>query len=188
MYKRNSLIINGITKYRIIMAPVLLGFIYFKQYDLFKWLLALSFFTDLIDGYLARKFKVATIQGSRLDSLGDDLTVFVALIGMFVFKANFAREVFFILLILFFLLLVQTVFALVRYKKVTSFHTYLAKFSALLQGVFFITLFIVPEPSYFLFYLTAICTGIEVIEEIILVGLLPRWTANVKGIFWVLKK
>jgi cardiolipin synthase len=159
MNKRNSLFINGITKYRIIAAPVLLGFIYFKHYDIFKWMLALSFFTDLIDGYLARKFKVATIRGSRLDSLGDDLTVFVALIGMFIFKTDFAHEVFSILLILFFLLLTQTVFALVRYKKVTSFHTYLAKLAALLQGVFFITLFIESEPSYFLFYLTAIITG-----------------------------
>jgi hypothetical protein len=29
---------------------------------------------------------------------------------------------------------------------------------------------------------------LELIEEIILVGMLPQWQANVKGIYWTLKK
>ena len=188
MYKQSRYIVNGITWYRIIAAPILLVLIFTKQFDIFKWLLALSFFTDLIDGYLARKYKVVSILGSRLDSIGDDLTVFAAVIGLFVFESEFVRKEFLILIILLLLFVVQTTFALVRYKKISSFHTYLAKSAAILQGLFFILIFLLPEPLYFLFYVAAVVTGIELLEEIILVALLPRWEANVKGLFWVLKR
>lgn len=188
MYKQSRYIVNGITWYRIIAAPILLVLIFTKQFDIFKWLLALSFFTDLIDGYLARKYKVVSIMGSRLDSVGDDLTVFAATIGLFVFESEFVRKEFIILIILFSLFVVQTVLALVRYKKISSFHTYFAKLAAILQGLFFILIFLLPEPLYFLFYLAAVVTGIELLEEIILVVLLSQWEANVKGLFWVLKR
>jgi cardiolipin synthase len=188
MYKRSLYIVNGITWYRIIAAPILLVLIFTKQFDIFKWLLALSFFTDLIDGYLARKYKVVSIMGARLDSIGDDLTVFAAIIGLFVFESEFVRKEFWILITLLLLFVVQTIFALVRYKKISSFHTYLAKSAAILQGIFFILIFLLPEPLYFLFYVAAVVTGIELLEEIILVALLPQWEANVKGLFWVLKR
>lgn len=188
MNKWNRYIVNGITLYRIVAAPILLVLILTRQLDIFKWLLALSFFTDLIDGYLARKYKVVSILGSRLDSIGDDLTVLTAVIGLFVFKTEFAHKEFVILIMLFFLFAFQTLFALIRYRKISSFHTYLAKLAAILQGTFFILIFLLPEPLYFLFYAAAVLTGIELIEEIILVALLPRWEANVKGLFWVLKR
>jgi cardiolipin synthase len=188
MNKWNRYIVNGITLYRIVAAPILLVLILTRQLDIFKWLLALSFFTDLIDGYLARKYKVVSILGSRLDSIGDDLTVLTAVIGLFVFKAEFVYKEFVILIMLFFLFTFQTLFALIRYRKISSFHTYLAKLAAILQGTFFILIFLLQEPLYFLFYLGVVVTGIELMEEIILVALLPRWEANVKGLFWVLKR
>lgn len=188
MHKISSHIINGITLYRIIAGPILVVLVFTKQLDLFKWLLALSFFTDLIDGYLARKYKVVSIFGSRLDSIGDDLTVLAAAIGLFVFKSEFVHEEAVTLIILFSLFLLQTVFALIRYGKISSFHTYLAKSAAILQGTFFILIFLLLEPLCFLFYTAAVVTGIELIEEIILVALLPKWEANVKGLFWVLRR
>jgi len=45
-----------------------------------------------------------------------------------------------------------------------------------------------PEPVLPLFYAAVILTGLELIEEIIMVSLLPNWEANVKGLYWVLKK
>ena len=90
--KKSFYLINLITLYRLVAALVLVILIFNKKFDLFKWLLALSFFTDLIDGFLARKFKVSSILGSRLDSIADDSTVVAALIGLFVFKPDFIQE------------------------------------------------------------------------------------------------
>ena len=187
-HKQAWYIINGITLYRIIAAPFLLVLIFTGQDELFKWLLGLSFFTDMIDGFLARKYKVASIMGSRLDSIGDDLTVLVGIIALFVTKLEFIKEQKFIFLLLLVLFLVQTIYALTRYGKMTNFHTYLAKTAALLQGIFLLVTFFSDEPDLILFYAAAIITILELIEEIILVKILPNWETNVKGVYWVLKK
>lgn len=187
-HKQVWYVINSITFYRIIAAPFLLVFLFAKQYEVFKWLLGLSFFTDLIDGYLARKFQVTSILGTKLDSIGDDLTVLVGLIALFVLKLEFIKQHIIIFIILLALFLVQIAYGFIRYKKMTNFHTYLAKTAALLQGVFLILVLFTEEPSLILFYVAAIVTMLELTEEIILIRLLPKWQANVKGIYWVLKK
>ena len=186
-HKQVWYVINGITLYRVIAAPFLLVLLFTKQHEIFKWLLGVSFFTDMIDGYLARKFKVTSILGTKLDSIGDDLTVLVGLIALFVLKLEFIKQHIIILIILLALFLVQTTYAFIRYRKMTNFHTYLAKTAALLQGVFLILVFFTEEPSLILFYAATIVTMLELTEEIILVNSLPQWKANVKGIYWVLK-
>ncbi|MDP1728329.1 MAG: CDP-alcohol phosphatidyltransferase family protein [Bacteroidota bacterium] len=188
MRKKSYYIINIITLYRLIMAPVLLFIIFTGNLNLFKWLLPLSFFTDLIDGYLARKFRVTSTWGAKLDSIADDVNILVAVIALFVFKFEFIIQEKASIIVLLVLFAVQTALALIRYKKISSFHTYLAKCAAMLQGVFLILVFLIPGPVYFLFYAMVIVTAIELSEEIILVLLLPKWQANVKGIYWVLQK
>lgn len=180
--------INGITLYRIVAAPFLLVLLITSNYELFKWLLGLSFFTDLIDGFLARKYKVTSILGTKLDSIGDDLTVLVGVIGLFVMFPSFIKEqkIIFIILLAFFI--IQVSYALARYGKTTNFHTWLAKTAALLQGVFLLVTFFMNEPQLILFYTAAFITILELIEETIMVALLPEWKDNVKGIFEVLKR
>ena len=187
-HKQAWYIINGITLYRTVAAPFLLILIFTGQYDIFKWLLGVSFFTDLIDGFLARKYKVTSVLGTRLDSIGDDLTVLVGVIALFVLEGTFIKEHIIVFIILLVLFLVQIIFAFTRYRKMTNFHTYLAKTAALLQGIFLIITFFTDQPNLILFYAAAIVTMLELIEEIILVSLLKHWKANIKGIYWVLKE
>ena len=181
-------VINGITVYRIIAAPFLLLLLFMGPFVYFKWLLGISFFTDLIDGYLARKYKVVSKLGARLDSIGDDLTVVVGMIGLFVAKTEFIKKEATILIILLILFIIQVSYALIRYRKLTSFHTWLAKAAALAQGIFLLVTFFTDEPNQLLFYVAAGITLLELVEEIILVKLLPRWQTDVKGLYWVLKK
>jgi len=180
-------VINGITLYRIIAAPFLLILLFKNEIGLFKWLLALSFFTDLIDGFLARKYKVASVLGTRLDSIGDDLTVLVGMIGLFYLKWAFIKEQKIVFIILLLLFLVQVTYAFYRYGKMTNFHTYLAKLAALLQGVFLILVFFTDEPVMALFYAAVIITMLELVEEFILVYLLPTGPINVIIISLVMK-
>lgn len=188
MHKLSYRIINSITIYRIFAAPMLIFLILKDQQDLFKWLLFVSFFTDSIDGTLARLYRVNSIMGSKLDSIGDDLTITAAIVGVFVFKIQFIKDEILIICILIFFFVLQNIFALIRYGKVSSFHTYLAKIAAVFQGVFLILIFFLPEPLYFLFYTAAIITILDLAEEIILLFALPKWEANVRGIYWVMKR
>ena len=188
MHKRAYYFVNAITLYRLITAILMVFLLVYNRPDLFKWMIAISFLTDVIDGYLARKFNVASIIGAKLDSIADDLTILVAMAAVFVFKAEFLKQERFIFIFLFALLLIQTVYALFRYGKISSFHTYMAKIAAILQGSFFILLFFLPEPLYPLFYIAAFVTGMELLEELIITHFLPEWETNVKGLYWVLKR
>jgi CDP-diacylglycerol--glycerol-3-phosphate 3-phosphatidyltransferase len=188
MHKRSYYIINGITLYRAIAAPFLVLLIIEHKAELFRWLLVLSFFTDAIDGYLARRYKVTSILGAKLDSIADDLTIVAAIAGVFAFKPEFLRKEMMIFILLFVLFIFQTLFAVIRYGKLSSFHTYAAKTAAILQGVFLLLLFFLPEPIYWLFYSAAIVTALDLLEEILILKFLPGWESNVKGLWWVIKK
>lgn len=188
MRKTSFYIINALTFYRLIASLFLILLLFIHQPHLFKWLLAISFFTDYVDGFLARKYKVTSVLGAKIDSIADDFTVLAAIIGMIVLKPDFIRHETTWILILLALYLIQTSLAFIRYKRMTNFHTYMAKVAALLQGIFFILLFFMPEWPLTVFKIAAIVTLLDLTEEIVLVLLLPRWQTNVKGLIWVIHK
>lgn len=64
---------------------------------------------------------------------------------------------------------------------------YAAKAAAVLQGVFLVLLFFLPNPLYELFYAATLVTAFELMEEIIVTFWLPKWRTNVKGLYWILK-
>ncbi|MDB4924430.1 CDP-alcohol phosphatidyltransferase family protein [Mucilaginibacter sp.] len=185
--KNSYYIINGITLYRMIAAPLLIYLVFINQFNLFKWLLVVSFFTDAIDGYFARRYQIKSAFGATIDSVADDLTIVAAIIGMYVQNPAFLLKEIIPIVILLVLYLSQNTLAFIKYRKMTSFHTYVAKIAAVCQGIFLIAFFFLPQPVYWLFYLTLILTGIDLIEEIMLIILLPHYRTNVKGLYWLKK-
>jgi CDP-diacylglycerol--glycerol-3-phosphate 3-phosphatidyltransferase len=137
---------------------------------------------------LLYRSKITSILGTRLDSIGDDLTVLVALVGLFVMQPHFFNEQRTLLIPLLLLFVIQTGYAFYRYGRISSFHTWMAKTAALAQGIFLLSFFFFGEIYYPLFYLAAFITITELTEEIVLVYLLPQWEANVKGLWWVWKR
>lgn len=181
-------IVNLITLYRIVTFPLLIIFILTHQFTIFKWLLLASFFTDAIDGYLARRYNATSILGAKLDSIGDDLTILAAAVGLFATEFDFIKKELTLILILFGLFFIQLTFSLMRYNKISSFHTYLAKTAAVVTALFLLSVFFFNEVFYPLFYVSYIMTSLELIEEIVIVFLLPKWKVNVKGLYWILKR
>jgi len=187
-YPKPYYFINAITLYRIVTVPVLLWLLFTGKHELFKWGIALSFFTDLIDGFLARRFGVTSIAGTKLDSIGDDLTVAVALTGLIVLFPGFIQTHLTILIILAAVFLLQLGYALYRYGRMSNFHTWLAKTAALLQVSFLILTFFTGIPSVLFFYIATGITLLELIEEVLLVHYLPEWKVNVHSLFHVRKE
>ena len=187
MQKRSYYIVNGITLWRVLMAPLVIFLAIKGEETLFKWFLAISFLTDAVDGTLARRYHISSKIGARLDSIGDDLTILAAFAGMLVFHPDFVRRELTLLIILGGLYLIQVVLALYRYKKMTAFHTILAKVAAISQAVFLLALFFWPEAPRLLFYAAIMLTALDLVEEIVLVLLLRKWRADVKGVYWLLK-
>lgn len=183
---KNYNIADWFSFYRIAAAPFLLALIWFDQQLIFAWLLLISYSTDAIDGYLARKLKITSPRGSQLDSFGDQITLIVGLLGLFYFKTEFIKTNFTLILIAFVPYIIQMILAYFKYGKATAFHTYLAKLSAVMQSVFILyALFF--NPDYTLFYAMIIIGLLETFEEITLIFMYPNWASDVKGIYWAYK-
>lgn len=187
MSKPAYYMVNGITIYRILAVVALSVLIVHHQWNVFRWLLLLSFFTDVVDGFLARWYGVISKAGAVLDSIGDDLTVAVAIAGLLVFDPAFLRRELVIVVVLASLYLTQTISALIRYRRLTSFHTWLAKISAVSQGIFLIAVFFTAKFPILFFYIAAVFTGLDLLEETVMVFLLQHWMTDVKGVFSIRK-
>ena len=183
---KNYNIADWFSFYRIFAAPFLLLLVWFDERLIFTWLLLVSYLTDAIDGYLARKLKITSPRGSQLDSFGDQITLMVGLIGLFYFETEFIKTNLILIIIAFIPYLAQMAIAYSKYGKATAFHTYLAKLSAIMQSVFILwSLFF--NPIYSLFYIMIIIGLLETFEEIILIFIYDNWASDVKGIYWAYK-
>lgn len=183
---KNYNIADWFSFYRIAAAPFLLIILWFGERELFTWLLLVSYTTDMIDGFLARRYKITSARGSQLDSFGDQITLVVALIGLLVFERDFLIEHLFFIILAFVPYIFQMIVAFIKYGKATAFHTYLAKASAIVQGVFILWLLFFG-PIYWLFYVMIVLGLLETIEEIALIYMYDNWVAGVKGIYWALR-
>lgn len=183
--KRKLSIPDWLSVYRIISAPFLVGVIFLDERIIFGVLLLISLLTDAVDGYLARKMNIVTQRGAQLDSIGDAVTFCVGLGGILKFELNFVLEYGVIITIAFGLYLFQLFLAYLRYGMPSSFHTYLAKLSAIFQAIFMVHILFFGV-NLWLFYIATFFSIIETVEEIILIVLFDKWKSNVKGLFWVL--
>ena len=183
---KNFNIADWFSFYRIVEAPFLLALIWFDQRLIFSWLLLISYSTDAIDGFLARKLKITSPRGSQLDSFGDQITLVIGLIGLYCFEPQFIINNLVLILIAFVPYIIQMFIAYLKYGKATAFHTYLAKLSAVVQSAFILfSLFFYPE--YSLFYIMILIGLLETFEEITLIFMYKNWASDVKGIYWAFR-
>ncbi|HXD78603.1 MAG TPA: CDP-alcohol phosphatidyltransferase family protein [Puia sp.] len=182
-----SRLVTLISLWRIAAFPLLVGLILFRQMTTFGYLLAFSFLTDAVDGFLARRFRVTSRAGTELDSLGDDLTVVAGVIGLFVFKMDLVRDQVVIVFMLSVLFLLHTIIALARFGQLTSFHTRMAKIAAISQAVFFIQLFLLPAPADWVFFIASGLTFLDLFEEIAMSLSLEECESDIKG-WWEVRR
>jgi CDP-diacylglycerol--glycerol-3-phosphate 3-phosphatidyltransferase len=180
---KNFNIADWFSFYRIAAAPFLLLILWLGNRELFTWLLLVSYSTDAIDGFLARKLKITSARGSQLDSFGDQITFAIALIGLLVYEFVFMKEHSFFIVLVFLPYIFQMILAFLKYGKATAFHTYLAKLSAIVQSVFILSLLFFG-PIYWLFYVMIVLGMLETIEEIALIFMYDNWVAGVKSFYW----
>jgi CDP-diacylglycerol--glycerol-3-phosphate 3-phosphatidyltransferase len=183
---KNYNIADWFSFYRIAAAPFLLALLCFNEREFFSWLLLISYLTDAIDGFLARQLKITSPRGSQLDSMGDQITLVIGLIGLFLFENTFIKENIILIVIAFIPYIIQMIIAYLKYGKATAFHTYLAKLSAIMQSVFILwSLFF--NPDYVLFYIMIGIGLLETFEEITLIYIYDNWASDVKGIYWAFR-
>ena len=177
---------NLLSAYRLVMAPVLVVLALSGARTYFVVFLAISFMTDLLDGFIARAWNQRTSFGSRLDSIADEMTYVAALTGAFQFEYQAIRPHAALLYAFIFLLVLATFIPLVKFREIPSFHLYSFKINAFLQAVFFFCLFVLDFYPY-LFYPIFAFGILACIESIAISLLLDQPVSDARGIYWVLR-
>ncbi|MCD7899045.1 MAG: CDP-alcohol phosphatidyltransferase family protein [Bacteroides sp.] len=177
---------NLLSFYRILVFPYILYLAITEQENLFAIFLVINLLTDILDGFIARRFNMQTEFGARLDSAADIGTYILAIAGIFIFKAEDFRPHLISFYIFIFLLLAAYILSLIRFGRFPSLHLYSWKIGGYIQGGFFCVLFLFGFNTVF-YYFMIIWGILAFCEHMVIQFLLTDMQSNAKGLYWVLK-
>lgn len=177
---------NVLSATRIASAPLMLLCAILGFERAFTWLLVPALLTDVADGWIARGLGVQTKLGARLDSLGDSLVWYAGLAGLIAFQREVlaAHAVLFGAVVAAWML--ESALSWLRYRRLSSFHTWLSKLAGVLLSIYVVTLFIWGHWQPLLVIAAAVSI-LASVEEMVLLALLPEWRSDVPGV-WSLRR
>lgn len=177
---------NLISMYRLLVFPVILFMAITGRENWFVILLCISLVSDVLDGNIARLFKLQTNFGAALDNLADIFTYVMALLGLFVFKWADIEPHAWILYLFLGVFILSYVVAFYRFGKIPGLHLYSAVTAGYVQSIFFFVLFVFD--FYTWMYFLAVTWGvIAYVEKILVLLRLDDVKIGVKGLYWVIK-
>lgn len=178
---------NALSIARIMAAPVLVVLATMGLEFAFKVVLVPALLSDAADGIIARRFGLQTRLGATLDSVADALLLLAIIYGIWVFHPYVITDHVVVTSLAVGAWLAEHVAALVRYRRLSSFHTYASKIAGYLLGIFFGIVFVFGFQPWLLY----VALGVSIAgscEELALLVVLPRWRADVRGLWWVLRE
>jgi len=178
---------NVLSGARMLAVPALVVLAMGRYETAFTWVLIPALLSDVADGLIARLFHLESRLGAMLDSLADTALLFAALYGLWVFHAEVVREHAWLCGTAVGLWVLEDVAALLRYGRLSSFHTYLSKIVANLLGLFVGWLFLFGFQPWLL-YVAAGGSILASLEELVLLAVLGEWRSDVRGLWWVLRE
>jgi len=177
---------NLISLYRILIFPFVLYLIIARNEKLFSIFITINLVSDILDGVIARTFKMQTRVGAKLDSWADLGTYLLAFSAVYVFKWNQLQPYSLTLIIFLVMRLLSYSVIIIKFRGLIGLHTYLSKITGYIQGAFIIALFLFD--FYLWLYYFALGIGIlDCIEEVIIILMISGPMSNVKGLYWILK-
>ena len=176
---------NLVSSIRILIAPVLFMFAFLGMEYWFLGALIFFGFTDVLDGFLARKLNMITPLGAHLDSWGD-FTIYstMAICAWILWPEITQRELLYYALLLFSFLL-PTLVGLVKFGKLTGYHTWSVKIAVLVTFVGYVALY--AEIASWPFMLASFLAVYAGIEEILITFILHEERTDVRSIFAALR-
>jgi len=136
--------------------------------------------TDVLDGYIARKYKVESKVGAKLDSLGDYTFFLMLVLYFFIWRQNLIKDnsIFIVLVIM--VRLSSLVVCWIKNKKVYSLHTIANKVTGLLLYVGILVEILVERKDILVFLL--VISFISALEELMIMITIKQPDSNIKSI------
>lgn len=177
---------NILSFYRILALPFLIYSVYYSKDELFILLLSINLISDILDGLIARTFKLETEFGAKLDSVADIGTLLMAFAGMFFLKRDFFDIHAYEFLTIFGFYIAVHVISWLKFRRSPSLHLYSNKILGYIQGIFIFTYFNFGYNSIY-FYFMIFASILAYSEEIICILYLKEMKSNVKTFFHLKK-
>ena len=176
---------NLVSSTRILIAPLMFVFAFLGMETWFLAALIFSGCTDVLDGLLARKLNMITPLGARLDSWGD-FTIYstMAICAWILWPEITQRELLYYALILFSFLLPAQV-GIVKFGKITGYHTWSVKIAVFATFVGYIALY--AEIAAWPFMLASFLCVYAGLEEILITLVLREERTDVRSIVAALR-
>ncbi|OUR64535.1 CDP-alcohol phosphatidyltransferase [Methylophaga sp. 42_25_T18] len=155
---------NLLTCSRFILAPILLWLAWQGYETAFFIVLAITFLTDVLDGFTARLLNQSSELGARLDTLADLVVYTILAISVWwLWPDIIQREITYVLLVIG-SYISPILIGFIKFHTLTSYHTWLVKLAVVLLGLSFFILFIFDLA--WPFHVAALVCALAAIEEI----------------------
>lgn len=171
---------NLISVLRLIAVPVLLWLAWTGAARQFAWLLVVAGMTDMLDGWMARKYGWVSKAGALLDSAADISIVLVVLIAVWMLHREVYEQHGEVIWAVLGIWGIANFTGLFRYRRLASFHTESARFGLVMFGVFVLVLFFYGFVPWLLYVCGTVCF-VAGVESFIMVLLIDEWTPNFRG-------
>ena len=172
---------NFFSYIRIASVPFLF-YIAWKDYpNLFLIVLVLALSTDAIDGYFARKLNQVTTLGTTLDSIGDTAMYMTILPCAWLLWPELIMQNIEYIIIVMLAFIVPMIAGFIKFGRMPSYHTWLAKITTVLLSV---TVFIwFATEIFWPFKISVFIQVIVMIEYLAITFHLKKWRGNIPS-YW----
>ena len=177
---------NLLSLFRIAAAPFLLLAGWLGREDLFFILFGLMLLSDALDGFIARVLDQTSELGARLDSYGDILTYLCTASAAWLLWPDMIKAELHYIVAAITVYIFPAFFALAKFGKLASYHTWITKASAVLMGIG-VVLFL-GFKNALLFHTAVYFLVIEMLENIAITLILPKPKSNIPSIWHAWKE
>lgn len=176
---------NALSIFRIAMLPPLGVCAWLGEATLFLCGLAASLLSDVVDGFVARRSGTVTPLGARLDSVGDLATFGSLPLFAWWLWPDILRAEKLALAIALCAYVAPIGVGWLRFRRLTSYHTWAAKGTAVWMGIALFVLF-AGGPAW-PFHVGVGLLVLECVEEIAISCVLREWKSDVPTLWHALQ-
>jgi len=179
---------NILSVYRLCSMPFILLIALLGYQKIFFLLFLINQITDILDGYIARRYNLTSQIGALLDSWADIGSYLLALAGIVLFHNELLHEPYVYWIVSYLAIYLSGLgIAYIKFKTLSiGLHLYSSKLNGYILVFFLLVLFSAGlfVPLFYLSIFLGILTEIECVLALII---LKTPIQNAKGIFWLLK-
>jgi phosphatidylglycerophosphate synthase len=150
---------NQLTALRLVLVPVLWGVALLGEPVWLGWGVLAASVTDMLDGWLSRRWNQTSEFGARLDSVADHLLAVSTTLWLVLLRPFFFREQRWPLILWAVFALLVLLVSWLKLRRFVNLHLYTSKAAVILAFLFGIPLLILGRYNAVHFWITlAVCT------------------------------